>query len=47
MVILKWVYTDVLEDTQSISFLLELLQAANTLGLDSLKSRFVDGVVCI
>lgn len=39
-VVLKWMYTDVLEDVQSITFLLELLQAAGTIQLDALKTKY-------
>eukprot|EP00047_Mylnosiga_fluctuans_P004692 m.235993 g.235993 ORF g.235993 m.235993 type:complete len:1096 (-) comp12913_c0_seq1:104-3391(-) len=37
--ILRWTYTDVLEDTQSISFQLELMRAAHSLLLGGLKLR--------
>ncbi len=39
MTILKWVYTDILEDTQGITFMLEVLRGAHCVGLVALKNR--------
>ncbi len=41
MVILKWVYSDILEESSGISFSLELLRAAGQLVLPSLKLTFL------
>jgi hypothetical protein len=39
LIIFKYLYTDILEDSQGISYLLEILQAAHTISLAPLKLR--------
>ena len=47
MVILKWIYSDILEESSGISFSLELLRAAGQLVLPSLKLTFAFLESCV